>query len=387
MTAEKKKQIIIIISCVVVALIAAIVAFILLFGKKEDGYRVIKLYQIEGTATLDRPGVGSMDATENVAMQNKDVLSVMDKSFVRLQMDSDKYALAEENTVLSIEATGDEKANKTNIKLQSGAVTVEIQNKLGSESSYQVTTPNSVMAVRGTVFRVAVTTDENGKPKAKLDVFEGTVTVQRINKNEKGEEYMEEEIYTAEKGGQIIVYFSDDEEENIVYVNEEPDYSDIPVETLYFLQEIVDERDLIFTEEEIQEMIDALLEEEEQEPEVEEEEVIEEEIEEEPEIEDVIEEEVEEEEEVVEASTKPETKEEVKEETPAETTPAETTPEEEETTTTYTITFTYNGAAFATQTVEEGGKVSKPSLQPAVSGSWDFDFATEITADTTIEWK
>ena len=54
--------------------------------------------------------------------------------------------------------------------------------------------------------------------------------------------------------------------------------------------------------------------------------------------------------------------------------------------TSYTVTFTYNGTTFATQTVKANATASEPLLCPAASGSWNFDFSTAITANTTIEW-
>ena len=53
----------------------------------------------------------------------------------------------------------------------------------------------------------------------------------------------------------------------------------------------------------------------------------------------------------------------------------------------YTVTFTYNGQVFGTQTVNKGETAQVPSLSPAPTGSWDFIFTTPITRDTTIEWK
>lgn len=53
----------------------------------------------------------------------------------------------------------------------------------------------------------------------------------------------------------------------------------------------------------------------------------------------------------------------------------------------YYVTFTYNGKEFGTQTVEKGEKAQVPTLSPASSGGWDFDFNTPIERDTTIEWK
>ncbi len=53
----------------------------------------------------------------------------------------------------------------------------------------------------------------------------------------------------------------------------------------------------------------------------------------------------------------------------------------------FTVTFVYNGNIFGTQIVEKNECAQVPSLMPAPSGSWDFDFTTPITEDVVIEWK
>ena len=52
-----------------------------------------------------------------------------------------------------------------------------------------------------------------------------------------------------------------------------------------------------------------------------------------------------------------------------------------------TVTFTYNGKVFDTQTISRGSKATEPTLAPAASGSWDWDFSKPVNSDTTIEWK
>ena len=52
-----------------------------------------------------------------------------------------------------------------------------------------------------------------------------------------------------------------------------------------------------------------------------------------------------------------------------------------------TRAFEYQGTTFATQKVKSGEKASEPLLVPAQSGAWDFDFGTEIKANTTVKWK
>lgn len=49
--------------------------------------------------------------------------------------------------------------------------------------------------------------------------------------------------------------------------------------------------------------------------------------------------------------------------------------------------FSYEGAVFGTQIIKKGEKAVVPSLAPAETGAWDFDFSREITEDVTIYWK
>lgn len=51
------------------------------------------------------------------------------------------------------------------------------------------------------------------------------------------------------------------------------------------------------------------------------------------------------------------------------------------------VLFMYKGQVFATQTVMTGDKVKAPILQPADSGSWDYDFSKSVDGETEINWK
>lgn len=53
----------------------------------------------------------------------------------------------------------------------------------------------------------------------------------------------------------------------------------------------------------------------------------------------------------------------------------------------FTVTFMYQNSVFGTQEVKKGACAAEPSLMPAQSGAWDFDFSTPINKDTRIEWK
>ena len=52
-----------------------------------------------------------------------------------------------------------------------------------------------------------------------------------------------------------------------------------------------------------------------------------------------------------------------------------------------TVTFMYNGTVFGTQKIAKGDKATVPSLAPAATGGWDWNFDKTIDEDVTIEWK
>lgn len=374
----KNKIILLLVGLIIVATVVA--AVFLLNG--SDGYRLIKIYQVNGSAVLERENTGEIDAYENLVMQNEDLLKVAQESNVRLQMDEDKYALVEQGSVLSIEADGDSENSKTNIMLQSGAVTIEIQNKLSSQSTYQVTTPNSVMAVRGTVFRVEVTQDEKGRPVTKVTIFEGSVGVSK-----KAEDGSMTEEQLIEYGKQVIIYTEDDE--LVLEIIDTIPFDELPIEVLQYLAEIVDSgRNISISKAELDKLLAGILGKMEETEETEETESTEEM--EETEIVQDIEAGTEESSEVPSQAIKqvpaiePTTD---ADENPIEEPTEQPTEEPTEAATVCTVTFMYQGNEFGKQEINSGETVQEPKLSPAESGNWDFDFSTAITADTVIEFK
>ena len=51
------------------------------------------------------------------------------------------------------------------------------------------------------------------------------------------------------------------------------------------------------------------------------------------------------------------------------------------------VAVTGGEKTFATQTVTSGSTATKPTLMPTENGSWNFDFATPITANVDVTWK
>ena len=418
----------------VVAVIAAIVVFLVMrFTRSEDVYRSIQIYEVEGTASVDREGIGAMEAVENLYLESGDRITVSSGSYMRLKLDDDKYILVEENSVLSIEAEGTKQDSLTTIRLEQGAVTNEIRNPLSEKSSYEVITPNSVMAVRGTVFRVAISSDENGILYTKVDTFEGAVGVSRILPDGS----IQEEDAQIPGGNEVIVYM-DEQITEYLSAPQEIRYEELPVQTLSFLKDSSDSgREIVgVSGESLETLITEKKEQEAAEPEaiadgsvpegaaedetpenaelIPEEELLEPSGEEnqtagqtleqnvmqgaeeaaqvidqtqlqpvDPE-EQVVTEEEQKQEQVMTQVTEPEksggssnSDSDSDDDSSSESEPS-----------TYTVTFKRSdGSVFGKQTVQAGGTAATPTLQPAASGKWDFDFTQEITADTEIIWK
>lgn len=363
-------------------------ALIISFGmKKEESYGDIKVMSIKGTATVERASVGSLDAYEDMKLESGDRLSVDSSSSLILSMDDNKYAMLEPGSSLTLEADGTRENSRTVIHLEAGAVMNYLSEKLSEKSSYEVTVPNSTMAVRGTVFRVAIVYDEDGDSYTTVQVFDGIVGCRLVFPDGT---ISEEEVQLA-PGKEVLIHGDTEISEYVGDKGHDIDYTTLNREALEFLLFCIDDgSDLCLTREEVEELLRRLDQTEEPEESAE-----------------------------VKKPAKTE-KEPAVIETPEPVVPAvEETPSSsggssetskdspgnddnqkshhsskkkpsssDEETKTYTVTFqTASGDVFCTQTVEDGKTASKPKLQPSVSGSWNYDFTKAVTENIIIKWS
>lgn len=363
-------------------------ALIISFGmKKEESYRDIKVMSIKGTATVERASVGSLDAYEDMKLESGDRLSVDSSSSLILSMDDNKYAMLEPGSSLTLEADGTRENSRTIIHLEAGAVMNYLSEKLNEKSSYEVTVPNSTMAVRGTVFRVAIVYDEDGDSYTTVQVFDGIVGCRLVFPDGT---ISEEEVQLA-PGKEVLIHGDTEISEYVGDKGHDIDYTTLNREALEFLLFCIDDgSDLCLTREEVEELLRRLDQTEEPEESAE-----------------------------VKKPAKTE-KEPAVIETPEPVVPAvEETPSSsggssetskdspgnddnqkshhsskkkpsssDEETKTYTVTFqTASGDVFCTQTVEDGKTASKPKLQPSASGSWNYDFTKAVTENIIIKWS
>ena len=166
---RNNKRLWIILSILVLLACIIVVAYVLL----RPHYRSIKLDEYEGSVSLTRQEK-TVEPYKGIMLIPGDLIETMQGAFATLFVDNDKHLGVKENTRLSINATGTDTNGKVAIDLEYGEALIEIENKLNAESSFEVTTPNAVLAVRGTTFNVYYSKEEN---TSKIDVEEGTVAV------------------------------------------------------------------------------------------------------------------------------------------------------------------------------------------------------------------
>lgn len=158
-----------------VAASAAILAVVLLSG--EESFRTVAVEEVNGTTLVSSEGAEAVNAYEGMHLYSGDDVSVQQDSDMTMVLDMDKYVYAEPGTHFWLECAGTADDSRTVIYMDAGSILNHIKDNLNEGEVYQVDTPNSTMAVRGTVFRVTVYRGEDGLVYTLLEVFEGHVQV------------------------------------------------------------------------------------------------------------------------------------------------------------------------------------------------------------------
>ena len=109
-----KKLMIMISSASIAAIAIAVGLFCLLRGNK-DSYRMIKIFEWNGSATVTREGTGDITPYNNMMLESGDDV-FLESGNMTIQMDEDKYAYVEEDTRFSIKAEGNAENSKTSMR-------------------------------------------------------------------------------------------------------------------------------------------------------------------------------------------------------------------------------------------------------------------------------
>lgn len=228
----------------VVIAVAAVLFFVL---RKDDSYRLLKLYEFEGTGSVTREGKGEITPYTNMVLESGDKVT-LNTGRLTIQADEDKYIHLDEQTEIMLVASGSGDNSKTQIELLKGGISNDIRNKLTGQSSYEINTPNSTMSVRGTVFYTFIY-EIDGVKYTKVCVFEGTVTTRLVYKDGT----VSEKEVPVGKGKEIIIY---EDGTTTDYLYDEPqdiDYNSLPENVLRDLQVMIESegKDLSITSPEI----------------------------------------------------------------------------------------------------------------------------------------
>lgn len=231
---------------------------------QEESYRTIKVIEVQGEVQVEREDLGMIDAYENMHLKSNDQIKVKEGSYARISLDDDKYVYAEEQTQFSVVAKGDTENSETTIHLEQGALTTEIQNALSEQSKYEIVTPNSTMAVRGTVYRVAVVQDGEQNHHTSLQVFDGKVATFLLQSD--GTK-VKEVLVPAGKEVQIasdkeVVNYVRDEQEEIL---KDLDLNELPLQALEVVKTIIEEQknpDIVVALPQIEQAIEQAMEQE-----------------------------------------------------------------------------------------------------------------------------
>lgn len=139
----------------------------------EESYRVISVTEHNGSSTVTREGGKQIALYDGLNLQSGDDVVTGAGADLTMLIDSDKYLYAEENTHFWLEASGKEGSSHTTIHLEDGRVLFRLDTKLNAGESYQVSTPNATMSVRGT----SGVAEVHDPLHSRISLFEGKLLV------------------------------------------------------------------------------------------------------------------------------------------------------------------------------------------------------------------
>ena len=171
-TKAKCKNRIWIISLLLLAVIALVGT--LKLCNRQEGYRTIKVVEVSGKVGVVNNGV-EYEAYPGMVLSEGYSIITSTGSYVRLALDGDKYIRLEEGSKAVFDKLGVLGSGKTTINIERGTIVSEIVKPLKVDESYIINTPNAILAVRGTMFKVEVSVDKNGERNTDVYTFGGAV--------------------------------------------------------------------------------------------------------------------------------------------------------------------------------------------------------------------
>ena len=210
---KKKSSTMRLVLLAVIAMIAVSLSAVFLAQTtgENKGYRTISVIEVSGNVSAVKDGL-EYRAYPGMLLQEGHELITSAESYVRLVLDDDKYVKIEAGSRVVFEKLGLLGSGKTHLRLERGALVTEIVNPLGEEEEFVVNTPNAVLAVRGTFFRVDLNQHNDGELKADVMTYGGLVASQRVLPTG---EIVEEEVL-IDAGYKAIINMTKDDTHYVV---------------------------------------------------------------------------------------------------------------------------------------------------------------------------
>lgn len=135
---------------VIAVLVVLVVAGIALLAGRTEKYRSLVVFESFGDAKLYR-NEKTLDMYDGMKLRSGDYVSIGENSYVRMCFDDDKYVYLEGRALMKLTVDGNKKNSRTIVNLELGTMVTEIEKKLSDKSVYEINSPNTTMAIRGTV--------------------------------------------------------------------------------------------------------------------------------------------------------------------------------------------------------------------------------------------
>ncbi|MBQ6934907.1 MAG: FecR domain-containing protein, partial [Clostridia bacterium] len=172
---SKKTKIAVILFLVAIMIITA-VTVVLAFGETNEGYRTITVIDMSGTVGVVRDNM-EYSAYTGMHLEEGYTVVTSGNSYVRMLLDDDKYVKLEAGSKAVFEELS---GGKTAIRIERGSLVSEVTKPLEVDEDFIVNTPNAVLAVRGTLFRVDLSRNEKGELNTDVMTYGGAVSSKRV---------------------------------------------------------------------------------------------------------------------------------------------------------------------------------------------------------------
>ncbi|MBR3684251.1 MAG: hypothetical protein IKL78_05185 [Lachnospiraceae bacterium] len=227
-----------------VAVVAVAVVVVVICNNQEESYRTIAVEELHGTSIVSSEGKAQKEAYKGLHLYGGDDVSVKNSSDMTLVLDMNKYLYAEGGTHFWLESEGTSEKSETVIHVDDGCTLHRLSTALTEGEKYEVDTPNSVMAVRGTVFLIEVYVGEDGLIYTLLQVFDGSVQVDL--KTQSGDFNGVSKVFAA--GESALIRAGEDFSEFVVSDGKESveiPYKEIPQTIASKLVEFIDDGEVL----------------------------------------------------------------------------------------------------------------------------------------------